>query len=104
MGLQFNSGPGAPGGGWAEKKDFFFFFFCQFSVNSYTQCGREGTKETGKGNFFTVSRTLQHATNENAIELQVLFASVRHSWHPLPCYSSQKSGDKPGPLTHSSPT
>lgn len=80
------------------------FFFCQFSLNSYTQCGREGTKETRKGNFFTVSRTLQHATNENAIELQVLFASVRHSWHPLPCYSSKKSGDKPGPLTHSSPT
>ena len=52
MGLQFNSGPGATGGGQAEKKDFFFFFFWQFSVNSYPQCGREGTKETEKGNFF----------------------------------------------------
>ena len=73
------------GGRGVEKRDF---LCVHLSVNSHPQSEREGAKGTGKGNFFTVSRTLLPASNENMIELQVLFASVTHwsllfktSWH-----------------------
>ena len=71
-----------------EKRDFFCVCasFGEFPRPEWKR--RNERDKKGKFFFFTVSRTLLPASNENMVELQVLFASVRHwsqllktSWH-----------------------
>ena len=70
-----------------EKRDFFCVCIFQWIPTP----GVEEKERKGQEReifFFTVSRTLLPASNENMVELQVLFASVSHwsqlfktSWH-----------------------
>lgn len=61
-----------------EKRDFFCVCasFGEFPRPEWKR--RNERDKNGKFFFFTVSRTLLPASNENMVELQVLFASVRH--------------------------